>query len=64
MTPVDVIRRLSQTASRNEKEQILIDAWMNGCHEFFAGAKLAYNILMPFYVKKVAEITDSQGGRT
>lgn len=36
----------------------MLDAWMNSCFEFFRGAKLAYDVLMPFYVKKVTTIDD------
>jgi DNA ligase-1 len=58
VTPVEVINRLAATTSRTEKEQIILDAWMSGCLEFFRGARFAYDALMPFYVKKVAEIID------
>jgi DNA ligase-1 len=58
MDAVSIINRLAATTSRNEKEQILIDAFMQGHRDFFVGAQLAYDILVSFGVKKVAEIVD------
>lgn len=56
MSTVDIIRALAATNSRTDKEQILLDAWMKGERDLFKGGQLAYDILMPFNVKKVAEI--------
>lgn len=57
MNTVDYIRQLQATTSRLDKEQIILNAWMNGERDLFVGAKMAYDILMPFHnVKKVAEI--------
>lgn len=56
MSAVTYIRQLAATNSRTDKEQILLDAWMNGERELFLGFKLAYDILISFGVKKVAEI--------
>lgn len=58
MSTVDVVRALAATNSRLDKEQILLDAWMKGERDLFRGAQLAYDILVSFGVKKVAEIVD------
>lgn len=58
MSAVDIIRRLSATNIRIEKEQIIIDAWMTGELEFFIGAQLVYDKLISFGVTKVARIVD------
>lgn len=58
MEAYTIIDRLSATTKRTEKEQILMDAFMQGHRDFFVGAKLAYDILISFGVKKVAEIKD------
>jgi DNA ligase-1 len=59
MEAVSIIKRLAATTKRTEKEQILIDAFMHGHREFFVAAQLAYDILISFGVKKVAEITEA-----
>jgi DNA ligase-1 len=48
----DVIEELQATNSRLEKEQILVDAWISGCKDFFQGAMLCYD---PFITFGVAE---------
>jgi len=53
MTPIEIINELEKTDSRLDKERILKQAWEDGCVEFFAGAKLAYDSLITFGVKKV-----------
>jgi DNA ligase-1 len=53
---VQIIEALEATTKRNEKEQILTAAFMDGERDFFTAAKLAYDILVTFGVKKVAEI--------
>lgn len=58
MDATSIITRLAATTKRTEKEQILFDAFMQGHREFFVGAQLAYDILISFGVKKVAEIVD------
>jgi DNA ligase 1 len=58
MNAVEVIRKLQATNSRLDKEQICLDAWMSGERNFFTGVKMAYDILMPFHIAKVAEIMD------
>lgn len=58
MSTVQVIRALAATNSRTDKEQILLDAWMKGERDLFRGTQLAYDILMPFHIQKVAEIQD------
>jgi DNA ligase 1 len=58
MNTVNLVRALAATNSRTEKEQLLLDAWMNGERTFFQGAQLAYDILVSFGVKKVPEVVD------
>lgn len=57
---VKYLQSLAATNSRTDKEQILIDAWMNGERDLFSGAKLAYDIMINFGVKKIAEIVDAE----
>lgn len=61
MQAFEVMQRLAATKSRSDKEQILIDAFMNDCHEFFIGARLATDSLVSFGIKKVAEILEDDG---
>lgn len=58
MNTISLIKALSSTASRNDKEQLLMDAFMTGERTFFAGARLAYDNLMTFGVQKVALIEE------
>lgn len=53
MTPADVIAKLEATTKRTEKEAIVRAAWQAGCKEFFIGARMAYDALMTYGVKKV-----------
>ena len=59
--PVAVIQALEATSSKNEKEQIIIDAYMTGERQFFLGAILANDKLISFGVAKVAEIMEDDG---
>lgn len=61
MEAFTIIDRLAATSSRTDKEQILIDAFMRGHREFFVAAKMAYDILITFGVKQVAEIEEDDG---
>jgi DNA ligase-1 len=61
MNASDIVARLAAEPSRTEKEQIIFDAFMKGEREFFTGAKLAYDPLISFGVKKVAEIIEDDG---
>lgn len=54
----DVVIALQNTPGRLDKEQILRDAWKLGITEFFAGAKLAYDAMVTFGVKKVPLIAE------
>jgi len=60
-TPAKVIARIEATSSRNEKEAIIAAALKAGCKEFFEGAKLAYDALVTFGVKKVPERSGKDG---
>ena len=55
----ELIHALSATTSRTEKEQLLMAAFMEGERLFFKAALLAYDPLVSFGVKKVAEITEA-----
>ena len=61
MQPLFVMQRLAATQSRTDKEQIIFDALMNDCEQFFIGARLATDPLITFGVKKVAEILEDDG---
>lgn len=61
MDALIIIDLLSRTNSRNDKEQILIDAFMKGNRSFFVGARLALDPLITFGVKKVALIEEDDG---
>lgn len=56
MKPHEIIARLEATSGRLEKERIIQNAWQSGCVEFFEGAKLAYDALVTFGVKKAPAI--------
>lgn len=58
---LDLFRQLSATTKRSEKEQALFAAFMEGNREFFALARLAYDPLISFGVKKVAQIDEDDG---
>ena len=58
MHPTDIIRQLSGTSSRRDKEQIILNAFLDGSREFFRGARLALDPLVTFNVAKVAQILD------
>lgn len=52
MNPSDIILQLEATTKRTEKEAIIQAAWDNKCTEFFEGARLAYDSLITFGIKK------------
>ena len=53
MKPNEIIAALEATSGRLDKEKIVKQAWDAGCLEFFIGAKMAYDALVTFGVKKV-----------
>lgn len=59
MNALDIVNRLTATSSRTEKEQIIFDAFMRGHREFFIAARLAYDPLITFGIKKVALIEEA-----
>jgi DNA ligase-1 len=61
MQAFEVMQRLAATRSRSDKEQIILDAYMTNCHEFFIGCMLALDNLVSFGIKKVAEILEDDG---
>ena len=61
MHPVDILQRLAATSSRRDKEQIILDAFLKGSHEFFVGVRLALDPLVTFNIAKVAEILEDDG---
>ena len=58
MNPTVILQRLSNTASRRDKEQIILDAFLDGSSEFFRGVRLALDPLITFNVAKVAQILE------
>lgn len=58
---LDLFRQLSATSKRSEKEQALFAAFMEGERAFFTLARLAYDPLISFGVKKVALIEEDDG---
>jgi DNA ligase-1 len=58
MHPVEILQRLSNTKSRKDKEQIILDAFLAGSREFFRGVRLALDPLITFNVAKVAQIME------
>jgi DNA ligase-1 len=56
-----LIESLSNTPGRIEKEDLLMDYFMSGEREFFIGARLAFDNLITFGVKKVPEILEDDG---
>lgn len=53
MKPNEIIAALEATSGRLDKEKIVKQAWEAGCLEFFIGARMAYDALITFGVKKV-----------
>ena len=63
MKPADIIAQLEATPGRIDKENIVRAAWDAGCVEFFEGAKMAYDALITFGVKKAPLIeSDDEPG--
>jgi DNA ligase-1 len=60
-SPAQVIRWLMESPGRKNKEQIIRDAWESQCFEFFMGARLVYDKLVTFGVKKVSTHEDASG---
>lgn len=58
MRAFEVVAALEKKDGRKDKEQILIDAFMNGIYDFFVGAQYACDELISFGVKQVAFIAD------
>lgn len=54
--PASVVLRLQETPATTDKRQIIINAFMEGERRFFIGANLAYNAMITFGIKKVAEL--------
>lgn len=60
MTPADIIAQLEATSKRTEKEAIVRAAWEAGCTEFFLGARMAYDALITYGIKKAPLIFDGE----
>lgn len=58
MKTVELIERLEQTSSLKEKKGLLKEAFLADNREFFTGARMAYNKLISFGVKKVPDIEE------
>lgn len=52
MEPWQITADLEAHSGRLDKERIVREAWQAGCTEFFDGAKLSYDALITFGVKK------------
>lgn len=61
MKPHDVITALEGTSSKLEKEQIVREAFLAECYDFFVGAQLAYDALVTFGVKKAPKLSEDDG---
>lgn len=61
MLAYERMQQIAATTSRNDKEQLLFDAFAAGEWEFFSGCRLGLNPLCTFGVKKVAQIVDDDG---
>lgn len=62
MKTVDLIEKLEATSSLNDKKALLHEAFLSGNREFFTGARMAYNKLISFGVKKVPAIEAEDDG--
>lgn len=58
---MNVVQKLEATRSRNEKAEILRQAWLDGEKKFFHLTYLCYNPLITFGVKTVPEILEDDG---
>lgn len=56
MRSVDYVLKMASVSGRNDKEEILRNAWNDGERNLFIGIRMAYDKLITFGVKKVAEI--------
>jgi DNA ligase 1 len=58
MDSTSIVKQLESHTSRLNKEAILLGAWYAGNREFFEGARLAYDSMITFGVKKAPLIED------
>jgi len=58
MDSVEIIQSLASAKSRQNKDQIIRNAFLDGSHEFFVGARLALDPFTIFGLTKVAEILE------
>lgn len=61
MQTIDLIARLESMSGTNEKRALIKQAFLAGNREFFIGARLAYDKLVSFGVKKVPPIEIDEG---
>lgn len=61
MQSIDLMRAIAQTTKLSEKEALIEKAFTEGNREFFHAARLAYDPLVTFGVKKVALIEEDDG---
>ncbi len=61
MKNLEIILNLQSTNSRNDKEQILLEAWNSGNREFFKALRLCLDSLIRFGVKQIPEKTENSG---
>lgn len=63
MDTLTLISALRNTTKRNEKKELIERAFLEGNREFFLGARLTYDPLVTFGVKKVALIEGEDDGQ-
>src|ERR1700712_2449582 len=59
MQPIEVLDRLASATSRAAKEQIIREAYVAGCFEFFEAVQLATDPFMPFGLTRAAKFTET-----
>ena len=59
MTSASIVQQLEANSGRLDKEAIIRSAWEAGNREFFEGARLAYDSMITFGVKKAPLIEDT-----
>lgn len=60
MSTIDIIYALEATNSRLEKEKILTEAFLSGERTFFLGARMAFDKMITYGIKKAPYIEDDE----
>lgn len=62
MRPVDIIERVAAASKRQDREQVILNAFLaEGNTAFFTGVRLALDPFIPFHVSRVAEVLEDDG---